>query len=72
MNETAEKQYAPHQQRVVDEANELREKFLKLDAFVLDNPIYQELEKEEQKDLKLQRTHMEQYMLVLERRISRF
>ena len=72
MNETAEKQYAPHQQRVVDEANELREKFLKLDAFVLDNPIYKKLEKEEQKDLKLQRTHMEQYMLVLERRISRF
>ena len=67
-----EKNYAPHQQRVVDEANELREKFSKLDSFILDNPIYQELEKEEQKDLKLQRTHMEQYMLVLERRISRF
>ena len=67
-----EKNYAPHQQRVVDEANELREKFSKLDAFILDNPIYQELEKEEQKDLKLQRTHMEQYILVLERRISRF
>jgi len=47
MNETAEKQYAPHQQRVVDEANELREKFLKLDAFVLDNAIYKKLEKEE-------------------------
>jgi hypothetical protein len=67
-----EKKMLPHQQRVVDEANELREKFLKLDAFILDNPIYKELEKEEQKDLKLQRTYMELYLLTLERRISRF
>jgi hypothetical protein len=72
MSQTEEKQYAPHQQRVVDEANELRDKFSKLGAFILDNPIYQSLAEEERNDLANQYDVMEQYLIILDRRISRF
>lgn len=73
MSETATREYAPHQQRVVDEANELRDKFLKLSAFVnSENEIYQGLEEEEKQDLLEQHTLMGRYLLILDRRISRF
>ena len=72
MSETANKEYAPHQQRVVDEANELKDKFSKLGAFILDNPIYKSLEEDEQQDLAEQYNVMENYIVILERRISRF
>jgi len=72
MSETTEKEYVPHRQRVVDEANELRDKFSKLGAFILDNPIYQGLEQDEKQDLADQYDAMEKYLVILERRISRF
>lgn len=71
MNET-KKEYAPHQQRVVDEATELEDKFSKLGAFILDNPIFLTLEQEERNDLDSQYVAMEQYLIILDRRISRF
>ena len=72
MSETANREYAPHQQRVVDEANELRDKFSKLGSFILDNPIYQGLEQDEKQDLADQYDVMEKYLAILDRRISRF
>lgn len=72
MSETANKEYAPHQQRVVDERNELQDKFSKLGTFILDNPIFKTLETEEQIDLKSQYDVMGKYLDILERRISRF
>jgi len=69
---TEAKEYAPHQQRVVDEANELRDKFSKLGAFILDNPIFLTLSEEEKKDLDQQYIAMEHYLVILDRRISRF
>jgi hypothetical protein len=72
MSETANREYAPHQQRVVDEANELRDKFKKLATFILVDPIYQTLEDDEKNDLAYQLDLMESYLVVLERRIERF
>ena len=62
----------PHQQRVVEEYNELVEKTSKLGAFILDNPIYKSLEEDEQKDMKIQYDAMCIYTDALERRINRF
>ena len=62
----------PHQQRVVEEYNELVEKTSKLGAFILDNPIYRSLEEDEQKDMKIQYDAMCIYTDALERRINRF
>ena len=62
----------PHQQRVVDEYNELVEKTSKLGAFILDNPIYRSLEEDEQKDMKVQYDAMCVYTDALKRRINRF
>lgn len=66
------KEYAPHQQRVIDEKNELQDKFSKLGAFILDNPIFPTLESEEQDDLQDQYIAMQTYLQILEKRINRF
>ena len=70
--EATEKEYAPHQQRVVDEKNELEDKFSKLGAFVLDNPIYMSLEDDDKQDLTEQYDVMEKYLIILEKRIAKF
>ena len=62
----------PHQQRVVEEYNELVEKTSKLGAFILDNPIYRSLEEVEQEDMKKQYDAMCIYCDALESRIKRF
>jgi hypothetical protein len=72
MSETTEREYAPHQQRAVDEAKELTDKFKKLGTFILDNPIYQTLEDDEKQDLADQYDAMGRYLVILERRIARF
>jgi len=72
MESATKKEYAPHQQRVVDEKNELQDKFSKLGSFILDNPIFKSLETEEQIDLKSQYDVMGKYLDILQRRISRF
>jgi len=61
----------PHQQRVVDEHNELRAKASKLDTF-LDTPMFQELDPAERAMLSLQLPIMEAYLGVLELRIANF
>lgn len=70
MSET--KEFQPHQQRVVDEKNELAEKVTKLGAFILDNPIFNTLDVEEQTDLHRQYAVMQTYLTILDSRISRF
>lgn len=72
MSETANREYAPHQQRVIDEANELRDKFSKLGAFILDNAIFPTLSQDERDDLESQYELMGKYLDILDRRISRF
>ena len=69
---TTEKEFAPHQQRVVDEKNELEDRFKKLDSFILDNPIFTSLPQEEQDLLTEQKSLMERYLAVLIKRIERF
>lgn len=67
-----DKQLQPHQQRVVDEFSEIKDKTSKLGAFILDNPIYLQLSSEEQEDMQTQYDAMCIYCDALERRISRF
>lgn len=62
----------PHQQRVVDEYKELKERYSKLWDFIMENPTYLKLPEEEQTDLKIQLDAMAIYVDVLERRINRF
>ena len=67
-----QKELEPHQQRVVDEKNELQKKHDALSDFILENPIFTKLPEEEQRDLEKQFSIMGQYIDVLNRRISRF
>ena len=62
----------PHQKRVVAEHDELDERLEKLHVFILDNPLFSELAKDEQRDLVDQRAYMSVYRDVLRRRIDRF
>lgn len=67
-----EKQLLPHQQRVVDEKNELQVKLSALYDFINVNPIYRDLNVEDQEDLIEQSNLMQMYFDILERRISKF
>jgi len=63
--------YLPHQQRVVDEAEELNTKKIALHKF-FGNILYAELPNSEQVRLKLQYTYMDLYYEVLRERIQNF
>ncbi len=62
----------PHQQRVVQERDELQERTDKLGKFILDGLIYETLSEEEQTDLSEQHYHMACYLEILNSRINRF
>ena len=62
----------PHQQRVVDEANELNDKREKLSAFISGNPIFSGLDMVQQGLMKTQLHAMTAYLEVLNLRISYF
>ena len=63
----------PHQQRVVDEKNELDEKLTKLRAFCSQiGGIFDSLPTEEKQRLTEQESHMAAYSEVLGRRIAAF
>jgi len=64
--------YAPHQQRVVDEKNELDEKATKLSAFIGESPVFVTLDPEEQERMQVQNDLMWQYSEVLGQRIAAF
>lgn len=61
----------PHQQRVVDEKNELGERLTKLLAFI-GTDLYKSLPEEDKELLFFQSQIMEDYFEVLEQRIERF
>lgn len=68
----SEKIYAPHQQRVIDEANELQDRLTKLGAFVQKSPIFESLDSAEQDRLKRQMNPMSEYLGILRERIAAF
>lgn len=62
----------PHQERVVTESNELREKLTRLTAFISGNEAFGKLEEKDQNLLRQQRDIMIEYLDVLGERIARF
>lgn len=62
----------PHQERVVTESNELREKLTKLTAFISGNAAFGKLDAKEQGRLRRQRDIMSDYLDVLGERIAAF
>jgi hypothetical protein len=66
------KQYQPHQQRVVNEATDLKTKADTLVNFISVNPLFKTLKEDEQERLRKQAGLMFQYYEVLEERISNF
>ncbi len=67
-----EREYAPHQQRVIDEKKELDEKAKRLSNFIGLSPMFLELDAEEQERLKEQNDIMWQYSEILGKRIAAF
>lgn len=68
----ANRQHQQHQQRVLDEKRELDERLSKLDAFILDNPLYRQLPTSEQDRMARQSKAMAAYSGVLAERIEAF
>lgn len=66
------KEYQPHQQRVIDEANELKIKADALIVFTTTNAIFKTLSEDEQERLRKQTGLMFQYFEVLQERIDNF
>lgn len=62
----------PHQQRVVDEKDELDERIEKLESFISSSPIFAGLPEEEKIRLQDQCTHMMRYSITLSERIKAF
>ena len=67
-----QKTLQPHQQRVVVEQQELKDRLEKLQVFINENPLFKSLIEQEQMDLQEQSVLMSQLNDVLIRRISRF
>lgn len=63
---------APHQQRVIDEKNELDERAHKLSQFIGNNPTFEDLDPAEQERMKVQNDLMWQLSEVLGHRIAAF
>jgi len=60
----------PHQQRVVDEHNELHDRIGKLGLFIAQNPVFKTLPVAEQERLQQQRNAMELYRHILRQRVD--
>lgn len=67
-----EKQYLPHQQRVVDELKELKEKRTKLLEFIQQSDVFKVLEQIDKDLLTEQYEAMVWYDVILTKRIERF
>ena len=68
---TEQKQFAPHQKRVINERNELKEKADRLSQF-WGTEIYNGLSVNEKNLLHMQLRVMDQYIAILEMRIATF
>ena len=62
----------PHQQRVIDERDELNEKLLKLQDFISSSSVFENLADEEKSRLLSQCKAMVEYWSILDERISNF
>jgi hypothetical protein len=62
----------PHEERVVAESNELRDRLTKLTGFISASPTFQALDTTDQELLRRQRAYMGDYLDVLGERIARF
>ena len=62
----------PHQQRVVEEKNELDSKIKSLQNFIEMNDTFKAFIEEEKNDMREQLKFMQFYSLALQRRINRF
>ena len=62
----------PHQQRVVEEKNELDSKIKSLQNFIEMNDTFKAFIEEEKNDMREQLKFMQFYSLTLHRRINRF
>lgn len=62
----------PHQQRVIDEKNELEARLTKLSTFMSGNSIFDGLPSKEKEMLKAQHTSMSAYLSILNDRIANF
>ena len=62
----------PHQQRVLEERAELKDKHVKLIAFILDGPFFPMLASAEQERLKKQEVLQGELLAVLDERIAAF
>lgn len=62
----------PHQQRVVEEKQELRSKLDKLNDFIMNNDLFKSLDTDEQFRLREQAYHMGEYDSILGDRIEVF
>lgn len=71
-NQQTEKQYLPHQQRVVDELKELKDKRTKLLAFIQESEQFKTLDQVDKDLLTEQYEAMVWYDVILTKRIERF
>jgi hypothetical protein len=69
---TEAKSDKPHQQRVIEEANELGVKIDALSKFIIENPIFPTLPADEQERLRAQFSAMDVYFEILLARIDNF
>lgn len=58
----------PHQQRVVDEHNELHDRITRLELFIAQSPVFKTLPYTEQELLQQQRNVMDAYRFILRER----
>lgn len=72
MDNMSERVHLPHQQRVIDEAQELNEKLVKLMDFINKSDIYKSLSIDDARLLNEQYYYMQNYFRVLNTRISQF
>ncbi|MDK9585426.1 crAss001_48 related protein [Lelliottia wanjuensis] len=64
--------FPPHQARVIEELDQLRDRLSKLTAFIEGNPVFTELDANEKSRLILQAEAMTDYANVLASRIANF
>ena len=62
----------PHEERVLLEKKELDEKIMKLNTFIKDSKIFQDLSEDDKDLLEHQRVVMEDYSSILGQRIEKF
>ena len=67
---TEERTYPPHAQRLLTERAELYRKEILLDAFIEENEQFPKLEDGEQRLIKEQLRLMQEYRIILEKRIN--